>query len=110
MAWPMCSWPVTLGGGITMVKGFLLLSILGAKAPEAAEALKITAADLKKLGVIDEIIPEPAGGAGKDPKAAAKAVKKAVLAALKELAKLPAESLPELRYAKFRAMGNFAKA
>jgi acetyl-CoA carboxylase carboxyl transferase subunit alpha len=81
----------------------------GAKAPEAAEALKITAADLKKLGVIDDIIPEPAGGAGKDPKAAAKAVKKAILAALKELAKIPAEKLPETRYAKFRAMGNFSK-
>ncbi len=80
----------------------------GAKAPEAAEALKITAADLKKLGVIDDIIPEPAGGAGKDPKAAAKAVKKAILAALKELAKIPADKLPETRYEKFRAMGNFA--
>ena len=82
----------------------------GAKAPEAAEALKITAADLKKLGVIDDIIPEPAGGAGKDPKAAAKAVKKAILAALKDLAKMPSEDLPAARYAKFRAMGNFAKA
>jgi len=81
----------------------------GAKAPEAAAALKITAADLKKLGVIDEIIPEPMGGAGKDPKSAAKAVKKAILAALKELAKIPVDELPESRYAKFRAMGNFSK-
>ena len=61
----------------------------------------------KKLGVIDEIIPEPAGGVAKDPKAAAKAVKKAILAALKELANTPAEDLPAARYEKFRAMGNF---
>ena len=79
----------------------------GAKAPEAAAALKITAADLKRLGAIDAIIPEPAGGAQKNHKAAALAVKKAVLAALKELAKIPVDQLVDARYAKFRAMGNF---
>ena len=79
----------------------------GAKAPEAAAALKITAADLKRLGAIDAIIPEPAGGAQKNHKAAALAVKKAVLAALKELAKMPVDQLVDARYAKFRAMGNF---
>ena len=79
----------------------------GAKAPEAAEALKITAADLKRLGAIDEIVPEPAGGAQKDPAAAMRAVKKAVVKALGELAKLPVQDLVEARYAKFRAMGNF---
>ena len=79
----------------------------GAKAPEAAEALKITAADLKRLGAIDEIVPEPAGGAQTNHKATALAVKKAVLAALKELAKVPLDKLVEARYAKFRAMGNF---
>ena len=81
----------------------------GAKAPDAAEALKITAADLKRLGAIDEIVPEPEGGAQKNHKAAALAVKKAVLAALKELAKIPADKLVDARYAKFRAMGNFYK-
>ena len=81
----------------------------GAKAPEAAAALKITAADLKKLGVIDEIVPEPKGGASKDPKAAATAVKKAILGALKELAAIPAADLPQARYEKFRAMGDFSK-
>ena len=81
----------------------------GAKAPEAATALKITAADLKRLGAIDEIVPEPAGGAQKNHKAAALAVKKAVLAALKDLAKLPVDQLVDARYAKFRAMGNFYK-
>ena len=79
----------------------------GAKAPEAAEALKITAADLKRLGAIDEIIPEPAGGAQKNPKAAAMAVKKAVVKALAGLAKEPLDKLVDARYAKFRAMGNF---
>ncbi len=79
----------------------------GAKAPEAATALKITAADLKRLGAIDAIVPEPAGGAQKNHKAAALAVKKAVLAALKDLAKLPVDQLVDARYAKFRAMGNF---
>ena len=81
----------------------------GAKAPDAAAALKITAKDLLRLGAIDEIVPEPAGGAQKNHKAAALAVKKAVLAALKELAKIPADKLVDARYAKFRAMGNFYK-
>ena len=79
----------------------------GAKAPEAAEALKITAADLKRLGAIDEIIPEPAGGAQKNPKAAAAMVKKAVVKALAALVKEPLDRLVDARYAKFRAMGNF---
>ena len=81
----------------------------GAKAPEAAEALKITAADLKRLGAIDEIVPEPAGGAQKNPKAAAAAVKKAIVKALAELATQPLDALVDARYAKFRAMGNFYK-
>ncbi|MBR4654199.1 MAG: acetyl-CoA carboxylase carboxyltransferase subunit alpha [Kiritimatiellae bacterium] len=79
----------------------------GARAPEAAEALKITAADLKRLGAIDAIVPEPAGGAQKNPRAAALAVRKAVLKALAELANTPVDSLVAARYAKFRAMGNF---
>ena len=79
----------------------------GAKAPEAAEALKITAPDLKKLGAIDVVVKEPAGGAQKNHRLAAANVKKAVLAALKELKGVPADELIEARYAKFRAMGNF---
>ena len=80
----------------------------GAKAPEAAEALKITAADLKRLGAVDEIVKEPAGGAQKDRKAACAAVKKAVVKALDELKGIPLDDLLTLRYNKFRAMGNFA--
>ena len=81
----------------------------GSKAADAAEALRITAPDLKKLGVIDEIVKEPAGGAQKNHAAAAASVKKAVLAALKELKKIPVAELVESRYEKFRAMGNFGK-
>lgn len=79
----------------------------GSKAPVAAEALKITAESLKKLGVIDEIVPEPAQGAHTDPKATAAAVKKAVLAALKELKRLSADELVAKRYDKFCAMGRY---
>lgn len=79
----------------------------GAKAPEAAEALKITAADLKKLGVIDSIIKEPAGGAQKNHELAVAAVKKAVLSALAELKGLSAEELVNRRYDRLQAMGRF---
>ena len=79
----------------------------GAKAPEAAEALKITAPDLKRLGVVDAVVKEPVGGAQKNHRAAAAGVKKAVLAALKELKGVPVDELVEARYEKFRAMGRF---
>ncbi len=70
----------------------------GAKAPEAAEALKITAGDLKRLGVIDEVVPERNLMAG---------LKKSIVSALKELQAVPVEELVERRYAKFTAMGRF---
>ena len=79
----------------------------GAKAPEAAEALKITAPDLKRLGAVDEIVKEPAGGAQKNHKAACEAVRKAILAALKELTAMDADELLERRYDRLRALGNF---
>ena len=79
----------------------------GAKAAEAAEALKITAADLKRLGVVDAVVKEPAGGAQQDHAATCLAVRKAVVAALDELVELPTDELLAARYAKFRAMGNF---
>ena len=81
----------------------------GTKAPEAAAALKITAPDLKKLGAIDEIVKEPAGGAQKNHKAACAAVKAAVLKALAELKKLDSDELLEKRYDKLRSLGNFYK-
>ena len=79
----------------------------GSQAAAAAEALKITAADLKRLGAIDEIVKEPAGGAQTDHRAAAEAVRRAVASALAELENVPADELVAARYAKFRAMGNF---
>ena len=79
----------------------------GKMAPAAAEALKITADELVKLGAIDEIVPEPAGGAHKNHKVACANVKKAVLKAIKELKKLTPDELVEARYAKIRSYGNF---
>ena len=79
----------------------------GAKAPEAAEALKITAKDLLALKVVDKVVKEPAGGAHKNPSAAIAAVKKAILDSLERLSKVPAAELVEKRYAKLRAYGNF---
>ncbi|MFZ2281463.1 MAG: acetyl-CoA carboxylase carboxyltransferase subunit alpha [Prosthecobacter sp.] len=78
-------------------------------APEAASALKLSAQDLSKLGIIDGIIPEPLGGAHNDHFAAANSLKDAVLATLKELNTLPTAQLLEQRYQKFRALGQFTE-
>ena len=77
---------------------------------EAAEALRHTAADLKQLDLIDEIIPEPPGGAHADPAGAAAAVGEAIERHLKELLELTPEERRERRYRKFRAMGRFETA
>lgn len=76
-----------------------------ARAPEAAAALRLTAADLLALGVIDEILPEPAGGAHADHEAAADAVRAALARALSALDGEPIDMLLERRYNKYRAMG-----
>jgi acetyl-CoA carboxylase carboxyl transferase subunit alpha len=76
----------------------------GSKGEQAAEALKPTARDIIKLGVIDEIIPEPIGGAHRDHEATAKNLKEAIARNLVELNKLSADELVEGRYNKFRAM------
>ena len=78
-------------------------------APEAASALKLSAQDLSKLGIIDGIVPEPLGGAHNDHFAAASALKDAVLATLKTLSTLPTATLLEQRYQKFRALGQFTE-
>lgn len=80
----------------------------GAKAPQAAEVLKLTGQDLLKMGIIDEIIPEPLGGAHRDAQKAAENIKEAILRNLKELAILEKEELLKLRYKKFRSMGVIA--
>jgi acetyl-CoA carboxylase carboxyl transferase subunit alpha len=78
-----------------------------AKAEQAAEALKLTAPDLQGLGLIDEIIPEPAGGAQEDPDAAAESLKASLRKSLAELAPLTPNEVVQQRYTKFRKMGNF---
>ncbi len=78
-----------------------------AKAPDAAQALKLTAPDLKELGLVDEVVPEPLGGAHRDPDVAAAAVKNAFKKHLKQLQELPPERLLEERYQKYRAVGHF---
>jgi acetyl-CoA carboxylase carboxyl transferase subunit alpha len=79
-------------------------------APEAAQALKLSAQDLKELGIIDGIIPEPLGGAHNDHESAAVSFKEGVLAAISELSVLPIATLLEQRYQKFRALGQFTEA
>ena len=76
-----------------------------AKAQDAAEAMKVTAGDLKKLEVIDEVIAEPIGGAHRAPDETIDAVGKVVSAALAELSQLDADSLRQQRQDKFLAMG-----
>jgi acetyl-CoA carboxylase carboxyl transferase subunit alpha len=81
-----------------------------AKAPEAAEALKITAPDLKKLGLVDDVVPEPLGGAHRDHDAAAALLKGILVRNLRELRGLPIVTLLQNRYAKYRAIGHFEAA
>jgi len=76
-------------------------------APEAAEALKLNASELLKLGLIDEIVPEPMGGAHREPAVAAANLKAAIVGALRELEKIPTDRLLKQRYEKFRKMGRF---
>src|SRR5437762_6279898 len=75
----------------------------------AAEALKLTARDLFKLRVIDDIIPEPLGAAHRDPKAMGNTLKAYLLRYLRELQNVPVPELLEQRYQKFRRMGVFTE-
>ena len=79
------------------------------EAPKAAEALKLTAKDLLQLKVVDAIVPEPEGGAHKDPDWAIRNIKEALLKALEELKGLSPEALYEDRYRRFRSLGAFAE-
>ncbi|NJP11434.1 MAG: acetyl-CoA carboxylase carboxyltransferase subunit alpha [Leptolyngbyaceae cyanobacterium RU_5_1] len=80
-----------------------------AKAPQAAEALKITATDLKQLGVVDEVLPEPIGAAHADPITAAETLKISIVKHLDDLSRLTSQQRQELRYQKFRAIGVFTE-
>ncbi len=79
----------------------------GTKGSLAAESLKLTAQDLMRLGVVDEIVKEPLGGSHRDPQAMAKSLRETVERHLAELEKIEIEKLLDLRYEKFRKMGIF---
>ncbi|GAA5533505.1 acetyl-CoA carboxylase carboxyltransferase subunit alpha [Deinococcus aluminii] len=79
------------------------------KAPEAAEALKLTAPDLLDLGIVEEVIPEPVGGAHLDVDAAARALGEAVSRNLADLAGLDGDELRAQRAERFRGLGAFSE-
>ncbi|PYJ64092.1 MAG: acetyl-CoA carboxylase carboxyl transferase subunit alpha [Verrucomicrobia bacterium] len=78
-------------------------------AAEAAEALKLTAQDLLKLEVVDEIVPEPEGGAHRDYDSVAANVGRALRRALQQVSRVPIAELLEKRYQKFRRLGVFSE-
>jgi acetyl-CoA carboxylase carboxyl transferase subunit alpha len=80
-----------------------------ARGPEAAEALRLSARQTLELGVIDEVIPEPLGGAHRDRAAAARRVKEALLDALGRLRRVPVDELVEARYRKYRGIDHFVE-
>jgi len=77
---------------------------------EAARALRMRSSDLLGFGIIDTVIPEPPGGAHRDPRQMARRLKVYLLRTLRELASRPAETLVAERYEKFRRMGRFIDA
>ncbi|MCL2933430.1 MAG: acetyl-CoA carboxylase carboxyl transferase subunit alpha [Trichodesmium sp. MAG_R03] len=77
------------------------------KASQAAEALKITSWDLKNIGIIDDIVLEPNGGAHANPLQAAKNLKMAIVKSLDDLSQLTSQQRRKQRYQKFRSMGVF---
>src|SRR5689334_17274596 len=79
----------------------------GARAPDAAEQLKLLAANAHQLGIVDAVVEEPTGGAHRDPDDAARRLGGALRAYLAQLEAMPAEDLVGDRYAKFRALGEF---
>ena len=104
-------------GDRVMIQEFAIYSVIppegcaailwrdASKKVEAADALKLTAPDLLKAGIIDEIIPEPVGGAQTDPAAAARLVDEAITRALVDVRALEGEARLARRYEKFRNMG-----
>lgn len=81
-----------------------------AAAPEAAEALKLGARELKSLNVIDHIIGEPLGGAHRDKSSAAQSIRQQILADFDELFTLSTDALVEQRYQRFRKLGSFVES
>ena len=81
-----------------------------AAAPRAAEALKLNADHLAKLGVVDEVIPEPYGGAHNDPAAAAASLRVALQKHLADLTRLTPDRLLEARYQRYRHLGTYEES
>lgn len=79
------------------------------KLEEAAKALRLTSQDLFNLGLIDEIIPEPRGGAHKDPEQTALNIKERIIKHLEELKKISPAEIVEKRYKKYRGIGKFKR-
>jgi acetyl-CoA carboxylase carboxyl transferase subunit alpha len=79
----------------------------GDKVPEAAEALRLTADDLLAFGIVDEIIPEPVGGAHENPSGMAEQIVMSLTTHFQKLAAVPIDELVDLRYEKFRHIGRF---
>ncbi len=79
----------------------------GEKEKTAAESLKLTANDLLRLGVIDEVVKEPLGGAHRNPQEMARALKARIVEHLRDLEAIPTEELLNQRYEKFRRIGKF---
>ena len=82
----------------------------GEMAEQAAEAMRLTAEHMKQAGIIDEIIPEPMGGAHRDPERTAEALKAYLCRVLKELRDIPTDDLLEQRYRRYRTLGPVAQA
>ena len=80
-----------------------------AKAEQAAEAMKVTARDLLEMGIADEILPEPVGGAHRNPDATARVVKENVLRHLRELSAIPPDELVARRLQKYREIGVYGE-
>jgi len=79
------------------------------KAPEAAEALKVTGENLVRFGIVDEVVKEPLGGAHHDPEFVAENLKTAILNHIKELLPVETETLRQNRYEKYRQIGEFSE-
>lgn len=87
--------------------GAAILWKTGAEAPKAAEALKLTGPDLIKLKLIDDIIPEPLGGAHRSPETAAENLQEWITRSLKEVKKIKGDRLLKRRYERLRGLGSF---
>ncbi len=79
----------------------------GKLAPRAAEALKLTADDLYELGIVDEVVPEPPGGAHRDPETAILNLKNAILKHLKSIMKIDGDKIMQMRRERYRKIGFF---